>query len=68
MRFLEQKSGQPQRVALGDSAGAVHIIEIPASLSKKNKQERKFMQQFWEREQQRIEYYKERFEIRAEEA
>lgn len=68
MRFLEQESNQPQRLALGDSAGNVHILEVPTSLSKKHNKERHTMYAFWEREEQRIEYYKERFVIRQEEA
>jgi len=51
MRFLEQESNQPQRLALGDSAGNVHILEVPTSLSKKHNKERHTMYAFWEREE-----------------
>ncbi len=45
----------------------VHIIELPSTLCRKIGEEDKTMNEFWNREVARVDYFKKRFEIREEE-
>jgi WD40 repeat protein len=67
LRFLPVRRS-PQLVAIGDSTGVVHILEIPRNLAKGPDSEKRLIYEFWEREEQRVFYFAKRFEIRQEEA
>mmetsp|Transcript_7928 Transcript_7928/g.15397 ORF Transcript_7928/g.15397 Transcript_7928/m.15397 type:complete len:653 (-) Transcript_7928:2089-4047(-) len=67
LRFLPVRKS-PQLVAVGDSTGVVHILEIPRNLSKGPDSEKRMIYEFWEREEERVSYFNKRFEIRQEEA
>lgn len=53
-------------MALGDYDGTLHVLELPPMLAKKHNNEELVMQQFWEREVQRVSYFQGRFDIREE--
>ena len=57
----------PLVMAIGDSNGSLHIIEIARHASKETERERKSIYEFWCKEEERVSYYNERFKIRAEE-
>lgn len=67
LRFLPARK-TPQLVAIGDSTGVVHILEIPRNLSRGPDSEKRMIYEFWEREEERVSYFEKRFEIRQEEA
>eukprot|EP00828_Plagiopyla_frontata_P015133 TRINITY_DN1966_c0_g1_i5.p1 TRINITY_DN1966_c0_g1~~TRINITY_DN1966_c0_g1_i5.p1 ORF type:complete len:306 (+),score=49.13 TRINITY_DN1966_c0_g1_i5:108-1025(+) len=56
----------PHYLAIGDANGNLHMVELPYTLCKKQGDEEKFMEMFWEREVKRVEYYQMRFEARRE--
>jgi WD40 repeat protein len=58
----------PQWVAVGDSMGSVHILEIARQNTKDTEREKKTMYEFWCKEEKRVGYFEERFTTRAEEA
>ena len=47
----------PHYLAIGDANGNLHMVELPYTLCKKQGDEEKFMEMFWEREVKRVEYY-----------
>lgn len=61
---------------MGDVDGTLHLLEFPSTLSRIQGDEKKFhiiqyirsMQEFWDREVKRVEYYTQRFKIRDEQA
>ena len=54
-------------MAVGDSNGYVHIIEIARHASKDTEREKKSIYEFWCKEEERVAYYNSRFEVRSEE-
>lgn len=48
--------------------GDVHIMEIARHTSKDIEREKRSMYEFWQREEQRVGYYEDRFTVRAEQA
>jgi hypothetical protein len=46
--------------------GTIHVLELPYTLYSKLKEEEKTMQEFWNREVQRVNYFTKRFELREE--
>ena len=51
---------------MGDREGAVHIIELPTTLFRIIGDEVKSMDEFWNREVERVQYFEQRFVLRAE--
>lgn len=66
IRFLEVKR-TPQLVAVGDYLGNVHVLEVARQTPKDLEREKKTIYGFWSSEEERVKYFEERFEIRAEE-
>lgn len=64
--FLTIKKS-PLTMAVGDSNGSLHIIEIARHASKDTEREKKSIYEFWCKEEERVSYYNGRFEIRSEE-
>ena len=54
-------------MAVGDIVGNVHILEIARHAAKDAEREKKSIYEFWCKEEERVNYYEERFVIRAEE-
>lgn len=52
--------------AIGDKEGSVHILELPTTLFRIIGDEIKSMEEFWKREVERVQYFEQRFELRAE--
>ena len=68
MRFLPHKANK-QLLAVGDVSGNVHILEVPRNISKKDHPgEKSTIQKFWNEEERRVKYYRERFAMRQQEA
>ena len=55
-------------LAVGDQEGTLHILELPFTLVRKIGDEDKSMDEFWEREMERVVYFNKQFQIREEEA
>mmetsp|Transcript_23916 Transcript_23916/g.23672 ORF Transcript_23916/g.23672 Transcript_23916/m.23672 type:complete len:382 (+) Transcript_23916:371-1516(+) len=67
MTFLNLKKTHNQILATGDIKGNVHIIEIHRHASKDMEREKKTIYEFWCKEEERVSYFAERFEVRSEE-
>lgn len=55
-------------MAIGDAIGIVHIMEITRHISQNLEREKRSIAEFWQKEEQRVTYYEDRFSIRADEA
>lgn len=68
---IKQYSGKGQTnhqfIAAGDDEGTLHILEIPRNLIKPSKNEKAAVKSFFEREARRLQYTKERTNIRVSE-
>jgi WD40 repeat protein len=58
----------PQLLAVGDDEGYLHVMDIPHNYRKSlNKEEKTFMQAFFDREVKRVEYQQKRLDFRRNE-
>ena len=64
--FLNIKK-HPQLFAAGDIVGNVHIFEVARHSVNDVEREKKSIYDFWCKERTRVEYYEERYKVRAEE-
>ena len=62
-----QTSANRQMLAVGDDQGTVHVVEVPRNLRRPVNNEKQFAQNFFMREEKRVEYVQRRLEQRAEE-
>ena len=66
INFLAIKKN-PQVLAAGAVVGNVHIFEVARHSVPDVEREKKSIYDFWCKEKARVEYYEERFKIRADE-
>ncbi|KAK3283163.1 hypothetical protein CYMTET_9130 [Cymbomonas tetramitiformis] len=66
LAFWPHKQAQ-QLLAVGDSQGVLHILELPRNLRRPVQNEEKIMEKFFDRELSRVKYVEERQKIRAAE-
>jgi len=59
-------SANRQMLAVGDEQGTVHVVEVPRNLRRAANNEKQFAQNFFVREEKRVEYVQRRAEQRAE--
>merc|ERR1719296_251857 len=68
MQFWQTKlQSSQQYLAVGDSEGKLHVIEIPRNLRRSANNEDQQMRAFYDREIKRVEYCLQRKDIRANE-
>lgn len=68
MEFWQSKVASQQYLAVGDSSGKLHVLDIPRALRRQHPNEVQLMENFYERELQRVDYAGKRREIRKREA
>eukprot|EP00761_Pharyngomonas_kirbyi_P006868 gb/GECH01006877.1/.p1 GENE.gb/GECH01006877.1/~~gb/GECH01006877.1/.p1 ORF type:complete len:836 (+),score=228.02 gb/GECH01006877.1/:1-2508(+) len=56
-----------QRMAVGDSEGILHIIDVPKNLIRPGATEGSLLSEFLSREEERVDYYKKRWEMHQKE-
>ena len=56
IEFLPTHSAQRQLLAVGDDQGTVHVLEVPRNLRRAANNEKQFAQNFFAREESRVEY------------
>lgn len=62
-----QVSSKQQLLAVGDSVGTLHVMEVPWNLRHPSSNEAVAMENFFEREMKRLAFVEERMKIRAQE-
>jgi len=58
---------KPNLLAVGDRDGYLHLLDLGKNLTRKVNGEEQIIADFFEREKDRVNYYKERFDIRVDE-
>jgi len=65
MEFWHSPNAALQYLAVGDSSGKLHVIEIPRNLRRSHPNEQQMMTNFYEREIQRVQYCDQRRDVRV---
>lgn len=65
--WTSAKSGGAQLLAVGDSSGNLHILDIPRALQRPVNNERQIMEAYLDRETRRVEYVKQRMQLHDKE-
>lgn len=60
MKFCQHSASSTQYLAIGDSQGDLHILDVPRNLRRKMPSEEELMKSFYSREFNRVQFYRNR--------